>query len=90
MSAHEQLKFKLNEYLLKSIERKFKEGFYEARFRGEHRRANAAHARDRYDLSRVSRKEIKKISPEGIAQIEPNRLAAARCADTGAAKRAAI
>ena len=38
---------------------------------------------------RISRKELKKISPEDIVQIEPNRLTAARRASIDAAKKAA-
>ena len=43
MDAHKRLKFKLDEYLLKGIERKFKERFGEARFRDDVARTNAAH-----------------------------------------------
>lgn len=35
MSAHKRLKFRLGEYILKSIERKFKKGFDEVCFRGD-------------------------------------------------------
>ena len=35
MSAHKRLKFKPGEYLLKGIERKFKERFDEVRFRDD-------------------------------------------------------
>ena len=42
MGAHKRLKFKLDEYLLKDIERKFKERFGKARFRDDVARTNAA------------------------------------------------
>ena len=42
MGAHEELKFKPGEYLLKDIERKFKERFREVRFRDDVARTNTA------------------------------------------------
>ena len=42
MSAHEELKFKPGEYLLKGIERKFKERFDKVRFKDDVARTNTA------------------------------------------------
>ena len=42
MGTHKRLKFKLDEYLLKDIERKFKERFGEVRFRDDVARINTA------------------------------------------------
>ena len=42
MGAHKRLKFKPGEYLLKGIERKFKERFGEAHFRDDVARTDTA------------------------------------------------
>ena len=87
--GYERLKFKLGEYLLKEIKRKFKERFGEACFRGNITRTNTA----REGINMICVRGDRTISQreglhESTAQIALNRLAAVRRAGIGAAKKA--
>nr|WP_314167670.1 hypothetical protein [uncultured Campylobacter sp.] len=90
MGTHKRLKFKPDEYLLKGIERKFKERFGKVRFRDDVARANTAREGINMICIRgyrtISQRESSRVS---TAQIALNRPAAARRAGIGAAKKAA-
>ena len=90
MGAHKWLKFKPDEYLLKGIERKFKERFGKVRFRDDVARTNTA--REGINMICV-RRYLARSHSEGLhentAQITPECLKAARRAGIGAAKKAA-
>ena len=90
MGAHKRLKFKLGEYLLKGIERKFKERFGKVRFRDDVARINTA----REGINMICVRGDRTISQregshENTAQTAPNRLAAACRTGIGAVKKAA-
>ena len=83
MGAHKRLKFKPGEYLLKGIERKFKERFDKVRFRDDVARTDTA--REGINMICV-RGYLARSHSEGLhestAQIAINRLAAVRRAGT--------
>ena len=90
MSAHKRLKFKPGEYLLKGIERKFKERFDKVRFRDDIARTDTA----REGIDMICVRGDRTISPregshESTAQIAPKCLAMPHRAGIGAAKKAA-
>ena len=90
MGAHKRLKFKPGEYLLKDIERKFKERFDKACFRDGIARTNTA--REWINMICVRGHRIISLregSHENTAQIAPKCLTAACRAGIGAAKKAA-
>lgn len=89
MGTHKRLKFKLDEYLLKDIERKFKERFGEVRFRDDVARANTAHEGINMICVRgdrtISQRESSRINTAQIALNRP--VAPRRAAQVSAPQR---